>query len=187
MHQPLHCVDRYSSQFPKGDEGGNKVLVNWLTGHQRFPTELHQIMDDGGGRLNKGGSANEPVWGEVKRPLATNPASMKKIAQMAATIEKQYPSAKFTVKQLKDLTPSDWSQEGKKLAETTVYPGIDAALKKSRDHKSLKAGDPFLGQMADLMARQTALAGYRMANMFNTIFSGGKISDLSPGVDGPRA
>ncbi len=45
IHQPFHCVTLYSSQFPKGDGGGNlyKIKYNGKT------TNLHSFWDSCGG------------------------------------------------------------------------------------------------------------------------------------------
>lgn len=43
-HQPLHTTQLYSTQFPKGDRGGNKFFIRAKPGASAIP--LHQYWDD---------------------------------------------------------------------------------------------------------------------------------------------
>jgi hypothetical protein len=38
VHQPLHCIARFSASSPKGDDGGNKVKLT-------SPANLHSLWD----------------------------------------------------------------------------------------------------------------------------------------------
>ncbi len=43
IHQPLHCAQMVSEQFPTGDQGGNLVLIRTRT--QSGPVKLHVFWD----------------------------------------------------------------------------------------------------------------------------------------------
>ena len=43
IHQPLHCAQMVSEQFPAGDQGGNLVLIRLRT--QTAPVKLHAFWD----------------------------------------------------------------------------------------------------------------------------------------------
>lgn len=42
IHQPLHCSDRYTKEFPAGDKGGNAFLVK----NHYNANELHAVWDN---------------------------------------------------------------------------------------------------------------------------------------------
>src|SRR5207245_1810957 len=43
IHQPLHCVQMVSEQFPGGDQGGNRIVIRTRTLAQ--PVKLHAFWD----------------------------------------------------------------------------------------------------------------------------------------------
>jgi len=42
VHQPLHCSDRYTKEFPQGDKGGNAFLLK----NHYSANELHAVWDN---------------------------------------------------------------------------------------------------------------------------------------------
>lgn len=42
IHQPLHCSDRYTTENPKGDKGGNDFALK----NHYSANELHAVWDN---------------------------------------------------------------------------------------------------------------------------------------------
>ena len=71
VHQPLHCVELYSVEFPQGDKGGNRYLIK-----SDFGENLHEVWDRGFGCFD----------GQVEQ---------KHIKELAIKIRNQYPRQLF--------------------------------------------------------------------------------------------
>jgi len=48
VHQPLHAVELFNEQFPKGDQGGNLFLIKYINGIEN----LHKLFDSGADKLS---------------------------------------------------------------------------------------------------------------------------------------
>lgn len=149
LHQPLHAVNLYSNQYPKGDEGGNAFWVS--DGHR--PQKLHALWDQA---LGTGKDAT-------------------KIAARGTQLRK---SDELTRKALADrlvvTSYGSWAHESVDLSRTVVY--VNGTLKGAkaegqerapRDAPELPAG--YRDQAEKLAERQTVLAGYRLADKLNAI------------------
>jgi hypothetical protein len=44
IHQPLHSVALFNRTYPKGDMGGNKIIITLLNGSE---SNLHKFWDSG--------------------------------------------------------------------------------------------------------------------------------------------
>lgn len=140
-HQPLHCAELYSKQFPQGDRNGNDYLIK-----DNNAQNLHAFWDEGVG-LFRNNSRKYPL---------TN-AQVKKLAQQ---ITISYPASYFGDK-VNDLNPNDWANESYQLAIKNAYK-IPENTVPSQDYVTS-------GQQ--VAAQQIALAGYRLANLLNKILS----------------
>lgn len=139
-HQPLHCANRFSADFPKGDQGGNLLLIK-----QDNYNNLHAYWDDGLGFFES--SCN---------------LSMTKSQQakcLAEKIEQDYPESFFQQK-ANDLNPGDWAAESFTIAKDFVY--------QTPEYRSLSKSYQQQGQR--IVEQQLALAGYRLANLLNLLF-----------------
>ena len=96
IHQPLHAATRVSAQFPKGDRGGNLMLL----GRNPVAKNLHSYWDKGAGLL------------VTKRRL-----SPYQLSRRALNIERRWP-CKATVA---DLNSNHWADESNALAINIVY------------------------------------------------------------------
>ena len=96
IHQPLHAATRVSAQFPKGDRGGNLMLL----GRNPVAKNLHSYWDKGAGLL------------VTKRRL-----SPYQLSRRALNIERRWP-CKATVA---DLNSNHWADESNALAIHSVY------------------------------------------------------------------
>lgn len=108
VHQPLHCIDRFSKQFPHGDVGGNLFKI------QAFGVNnLHSYWDKGAG-------------------LFVTPYKMnyKQVQSWAKRIMKEYPKSYFGDR-VNDLDPYTWAKNSYQLAIKDAYTGI-----KPGDHPS---------------------------------------------------
>ncbi len=97
IHQPLHTITLFSSEFPNGDRGATLYPI-----HSPIADNLHKFWDEGGG-----------IFPAVN-------LSNKEIEDLAASIENKYPKDSLLV-QINDLNPVNWTNEGKKIGENFVY------------------------------------------------------------------
>jgi hypothetical protein len=149
IHQPLHATGFFSADYPKGDRGGNLFMVKYH-GNE---TNLHTFWDG----------------------LLGGYMSFKLIDAIADKVIEQHPRASLE-KELAITKPADWAQESFALARDVVYAG--GKLKGvTRDASVADKGatTPELPEKYDEMARDTArlriaLAGYRLADLLNTLF-----------------
>jgi hypothetical protein len=138
-HQPLHCAVLYSKQFPQGDQGGNLYLIK-----NKFAPNLHSYWDQGA----------DFYW----QNRHSNKLSTDGIAQLANKIEQDYPESYFTARAT-DLDPTHWVHESFLLAKNFAYQtGYNQSLSKS-----------YQKQAQQIVEQQTALAGYRLANLLNQL------------------
>lgn len=108
IHQPLHCINRYTTSQPMGDRGGNDFPI---TGAAQ--TELHAFWDD---------TAN--LFPSV------DPKSWKgKIPTFAKQIEQAVPKSKVPQWTVSD--PNAWAQESYQLAVSNAYANITENSKPS--------------------------------------------------------
>ena len=142
IHQPLHCITRYSLAFPKGDQGGNLFTIK-----SDIADNLHALWDKGLGSLQVVRGANEPVhydWAKT----------------MAQTLEKKYPKSLF-FNQLQVSDPMQWARESYDIASVFVYQTPYG-----------KAPSPAYYQKGrQIVNQQLVLAGYRLAAMLNALYS----------------
>lgn len=97
-HQPLHCAELYSANFPHGDRGGNLFKIRNRQYHN-----LHAYWDAGGGYL---------TWYRAKNSFT--------LEKMARTLEEKYPKAYFGEK-INKLNPQTWINESYLLAKNKAY------------------------------------------------------------------
>jgi S1/P1 Nuclease len=142
IHQPLHCIQLYSAQFPKGDLAGHQFLISGMPYRN-----LHLLWDAALG-IGKD---------KLQRPLNTR--DLKWLEELAESIMKTYPPENLSEKDNMDIL--EWSKESYKLAIEVVYAGIEPGQVPSQQYLSR-------GKQAAL--RQIALAGYRLANLLEEIF-----------------
>jgi hypothetical protein len=160
--QPWHAVALYTTQFPNGDDGGNKVAVDWGS-DGKFDKDLHALADAGGAHPNP----NDPTRTEnnfkfLKEPLT--PESLQWVNQKAQTILAANPKSSFTAQELGDQNPQDWVKDLAAQANK-LYPEFTNNYTTGPDSPPLKLApnDPRLAEMEHVMDRNVALAAYRLA------------------------
>lgn len=139
-HQPLHCINYFSHDFPQGDRGGNL-----------FPLAVH-------GRDNL-----HSYWDQAARllvnPQQHYPLRTKEILALAAQIEQQHPQQSMA-QQIKDDNVSHWVAECFQIAKANAYT-LSPNARPSKHYKE---------NAADVASSQLALAGYRLAYVINQLF-----------------
>jgi len=148
LHQPLHTSARVTETEPKGDMGGNLFLLRPQGTLRSDQVNLHWYWDSIIGR-NVPNSAN-----------ACDSAYLEPIAQK---IMKEYPFAKMEKRLDADVFEA-WVKDSLTYAQHDVF---------SPDLKRFEMPSEKYKKKAYEVARlRLAMAGYRMADMFNRAFSG---------------
>ncbi|MEM6795576.1 MAG: S1/P1 nuclease [Acidobacteriota bacterium] len=99
VHQPLHCVSRYTPDRPEGDRGGNDFEL--------AEDNLHFFWDRAGGLFDQ---------------RLGPESSSGQIASAAAEVLARVPEAALPARW--QLDPHEWAREGHRLAVTVAYVGI---------------------------------------------------------------
>jgi len=142
IHQPLHSVEMYSNEFPKGDLGGNILCVT----ADSKSTNLHAFWDD---LLGKGSLSFEDCIVQAKSLITSFPAN--KLPELA-----------------QNKTIEDWStKESLAIAIQDVYQnGTLAYAVKSPEEKGCENGPALPKEYIDhahaIAERRVALAGLRL-------------------------
>lgn len=143
IHQPLHCVQLYSSQFPHGDLAGHRFVINGMP-----YKNLHLLWD-----AAFGVGAQKMV-----RPLSLK--DERWICETANSIEKIFPQN--SLPESKNMDYLQWSKESYQIAVKVAYHGIQVGQIPSQEYLAI-------GEYTAL--RQIALFGYRLAKLINEIFN----------------
>jgi hypothetical protein len=142
VHQPLHATTRAYGTDDKDDHGGNLFSLTPKGTPRAQADDLHTFWDGIIGR-------NIPNTGD-----ACDTAYLIPIAQ---TIMKDYPYDKLRTR----LEPGKfdvWEKESVDIATTEVYKGVKRYEEPSNDYKK---------KAFKIAEERLALAGYRMAELFN--------------------
>lgn len=99
-HQPLHCINRFSEKYPKGDHGGNAVKIS-----SNYADNLHTWWDRGVRLLI---------------PKKSYPLRTREITKLATRLQQQYPQTDFK-NSINDSNISEWVHNCSELAKTTAY------------------------------------------------------------------
>jgi hypothetical protein len=165
LHMPLHCTARFSHEHPGGDQGGN------LFGLKGTWRNLHAMWDDGCGYLSP--YADIRPYGQPKTPLSE--AQIARIRDLSKDLVKEFPEKKLD--DAEELDPDFWALESYKLAVKNVYRGSKGKDDKGRTLYLQMGDEPnkaYMDQAQEVVRRQLALSGYRLANLLNSLFDGGK-------------
>ena len=143
VHQPLHCINRYSLGFDEGDEGGNGFPLD-------FPQapKLHTYWDGAGG-----------LFDFIQLGRDYDEHQQQQIAEDTSRVLKRWNPAEHP--ESKSFNIDDWVDESYQLARTQVYTGIKPK------------GTPdaaYAEKTKQIAAERIGLAGYRLAAVLNAIF-----------------
>ncbi len=138
IHQPLHTVTRFTPSEPGGDRGGNFFDL----GEAAPRKNLHSYWDAAGGGFG---------FRDIKRPLTQS--GRTKLEKFANNIENGFPRSGMMI-EVNKMDPFEWAKEGKALAISQVYQGIQEQDVPTQVYEK---------NAQKVSARRIALAGYRLA------------------------
>ncbi|HTU18642.1 MAG TPA: S1/P1 nuclease [Gemmataceae bacterium] len=157
IHQPLHCAEWYSEQFPRGDGGGGMLLVRPGRGHGHV--SLHSIWDD--------------LLGEDKHATLRTIEINVRIIQGPSHLRRDTFADELRQKEFKG-----WALDSKDKAWEFAYRKGDIQGTSqhdfAHDHQlPIPELPPRYEEECRAVARsQVALAGYRLADQINALLGG---------------
>jgi ribosomal protein S26 len=147
LHQPLHTSARVTDLEPKGDQGGNTFLLTPPGTPRENQTSLHWFWDSIVGR-------NMPLKGDT--------CERDYIVSVARHLMKKHPYSSFS-SSLHLGEYRGWQQESFKFNPADVFsPDLVRFQMPSEKYKR---------NAFRVAERQLALAGYRLGETFNRLFS----------------
>ncbi len=138
IHQPLHCVSRFSPTQPTGDQGGNRFLLH-------DDVKLHYLWDVTAGLLVPVDADGDPT---VRDHL---------VGTLANAMRSAHPRNRLP--ELREEDPARWAEEGRAVAIQAVYVGVQPGEKPDA---------AYLKRARGISARRIALAGYRLADLIES-------------------
>lgn len=147
LHQPLHTSARVTDTEPKGDQGGNLFLLTPKDTPREKQENLHWFWDS--------------IVVRAVAPPKTEFAERDYIEPLARKFMKKYPIATFQGK----LKPGEYDgiQQESFAYNNSIVFSSDLVRFQSPSAKYKKSA-------YQLAEKQLALAGYRMGELFNTVF-----------------
>lgn len=145
IHQPLHTAELYSVDFPKSDRGGNLFDVNYVEANGYQIRNLHKLWDSGINLF--------PSYG-----YSYNVSDRSSIEKISEKVMKQVPIA-AVAKEAYDLDVKHWQAESHQFGVAAHDLPIGCT-----------PSEQYISKNTSVVERQLALAGYRLANLLNTIF-----------------
>jgi hypothetical protein len=139
IHQPLHCVARYSKETPLGDAGGNLFHIKNFHG----VSNLHSLWDSGAGLFNN----------DMIRPLSNENISY--IDHWAEKIIAQVNTSE--VVDVSNITA--WALESIELSKKYVY---------NLQYNSYPS-DEYIQAAQEVIMHQIGVGGYRLAQLLRHI------------------
>lgn len=138
VHQPLHTTALYSSDYPKGDRGGNAIYVRVRP--ESATINLHSFWDD-------------LILGSDRFQSVTNRAT-----ELRATIRRSI------LKELATQEIPQWADESFKLAVQYAYR--QGQIKGGPDKENgIPLPSDYTQQTKPIAERRVVLAGYRLADV----------------------
>jgi S1/P1 Nuclease len=153
LHQPLHCVSRYSPEHPDGtgDQGGNLFFLDPPPDAKaQHKEKLHGYWDAGGRQFTF-----------VSRPLSS--AGFDKIREFAFAAMKTYPAKR---PEWKVAEVDQWVRESHDLAVEMAYQDAEG----NSLTQFVEPDDKYKMRAQEVSRRRVAMAGYRLAALLNSIY-----------------
>ena len=152
IHQPLHTVQLFTSEYPKGDRGGNEICVR-VTQEGR-PMDLHRFWDS----------------------VVTSSQNLTRLRNEATALRNRQ---EFQRSQLTELANTDfewWAKESFEIATKIAYQNgriVGAPKAGNRDCTTITTAPvlpPGYVHSASWIAdRRVILAGYRLADLLRRV------------------
>ena len=145
IHNPVHNASRVTKNSPKGDQGGNRFILRKRSDNQRR-LNLHSYWDQ--------------IIGKVK-PRKKDACDSDYIAPIARKLMRKYPYSKMQNRlQLGDY--KKWNLDGFNLLNEVVYKDLTFEQMPSKKYRK---------RAFNVASEQTVLAGYRLGDTLNQVFS----------------
>ena len=147
LHQPLHAVTGYSKLLPKGDAGGNDVVIK---GDVKGARELHGFWDD--------------ILGKEASPTNLT-ADINTANTIIALVQNNAPSGN-------QLDPATWAFESKDMAQKDVYNlTLEPLTRGDKPQKKVEAtiDSTYGATAADDARARIRTAGHRLALLLQSI------------------
>ncbi len=138
-HQPLHAINRFSQSHPTGDRGGNLFLLQ-----DQQADNLHAFWDQAAHLFST--------------PGGRYPLGNKAAIRLAQQLQQRYPEKMFR-KESTDLNVQHWVEASFTLARDKVYALQENSYPSSQ----------YIKMTREISEQQMVLAGYRLANLLNTL------------------
>ncbi|HQX54309.1 MAG TPA: S1/P1 nuclease [Pyrinomonadaceae bacterium] len=145
IHQPLHTSGKVTDSNPKGDQGGNLFFLTPKGTPRAQQENLHSFWDS-------------IVAQNV--PNAKDQCDADYLDPIADEIIKLYPYSKLESKIAADKFDV-WQKESLTIATTDIYKDVKFFQLPSEKYRK---------QAFSISEERLALAGYRMADLFNEVF-----------------
>jgi len=149
IHQPLHMSGRVTDAFQKGDQGGNLFLLTPKGTPRAEQKNLHSFWDG--------------IVG-IDMPNTKDQCDSAYLDPIGDSIIKLYPYDKIKG-EVADGKFDIWAKESLDLATTEVYKNIKWFETPSDKYKQ---------NAFKISEKRIALAGYRIADLFNSVFGTAK-------------
>ena len=161
IHQPLHATALFNEEFPKGDKGGNLVLVRIRGGK---PKSLHPIWD---------GLLGKPVsWSSIME-------TVNKVTELEKENQTQFNADLAAAK-----TPEQWAHESLESAKMFAYLNGSLAVANSANHPAEKnvpnLPDDYLKNAGNVARLAVAKAGRRLAVSLSSVLLSDSLAPPTP-------
>lgn len=156
LHQPLHCASGYNSTYPKGDTGGNDVLLVAPANGER---ELHAYWDDILGKSAGKDKSTGRVLLDKDVAIANGIINNLRAVTLPATKN--------------DLNPDNWAKEGNAIAKKDVYKfaSVQTATNRGKAAEKVTLGSTYRSTATADAQKQVKLAGYRLAQILKAVLA----------------
>lgn len=156
IHQPLHSSSRVTDMEPGGDRGGNSFLLMPQETAREQQVNLHSYWDGIIGR---------------NMPNSNSDCDVEYIDPIARRIMKKHPFSKMQGR-LETGNYELWAKESVIASQTDVFSNDLVRFQMPSAKYRKKA--------LKIAEERLALAGYRMAELFNQAFGSGAATTISP-------
>jgi hypothetical protein len=140
-HQPLHTVSLFTTEYPVGDRGGNRIFIRARPGGAIL--NLHKLWDGlilGAGRFTD--ARNEATRLRLREDLAHE-----------------------KLPELSEQSFERWAQESFELAKRLAYLDGKSLGSPTRDNATPVLPEGYLAKAKAVAERRIVLAGYRLADV----------------------
>lgn len=149
IHQPLHCSDRYTKEFPKGDKGGNTFVLK----NHYAANELHAVWDNVIYTYHK----------NPKRPFTAD--SWSDFGAISDDLEAKFHNT-FSKKDKSTINFAMFRDESYKIA-VTAYDGLT-------EGKDQVIPDSYIAKFQPIAQKRVALAAYRLVYAMKQLYGSSK-------------